>query len=82
MFYTDSENVPPPVHEALDSMSDCQGLKVSDMMSKLSRILDKATAGSRNNPVDLEDGDPMMVDSDNGGSPPCSMTYPTTLILW
>ena len=66
MFYTNSENVPQSVHAALDTMSDCQGLKVSDMMFKVSRSLDKATAGSRHNPVDLEDGDPMMVDSNDG----------------
>lgn len=66
MFYTNSENVPPGIHSALDAMSDCQGLKVSDMLSKISKSIDKATAGSRRNPVDLEDGDPMMIDSDRG----------------
>ena len=66
MFYTNAESVPQPIHEALDAMSDCQGMKVSNMMSKLTRCLDKATAGTRHNPVDLEDGDPMAIDSDNG----------------
>ena len=64
MFYTDSENVPPAVHSVLDSMSECLGMKVSDMMCKLVKSLDKATAGSRHNPVDIEDGDPMVIDSD------------------
>ena len=66
MFYTNAESVPQPIHEALDAMSDCSGLKVSVMMSKIIRSLDKATAGSRLNPVDLEDGDPMAIDSDQG----------------
>ena len=66
MFYTNAENVPQSIHSALDAMSDCQSMKVSDMMCKLCKTLDKATAGSRHNPVDLEDGDPMQIDSDNG----------------
>ena len=68
MFYTNSENVPQTVHTALDTMGDCQGMKVPDMLSKSIRNLDKATAGSRHNPVDLEGGDPMMIDSDDGKS--------------
>lgn len=66
MFYTNSENVPQSVHSALDAMSNCQSMKVSDMMAKLVKALDKATAGSRHNPLDLDNGDPMMIDSDNG----------------
>lgn len=64
MTYTDSENVPPSIHSALDEMSNCAGMKVSDMMAKLVKTLDKATAGSRLNPVDIDDGDPMQIDSD------------------
>ena len=64
MIYTDSENMPPPVHSALDDMSNCTGMKVSDMMAKVVKTLDKATAGSRHNPVEIEDGDPMQIDSD------------------
>ncbi len=64
MIYTDSETVPPAIHSALDDMSNCQGMKVSDMMAKVVKTLDKATAGSRHNPVDIEDGDPMLIDSD------------------
>lgn len=64
MIYTDSEHVPPSMHSALDHMSNCPGMKVSDMMAKVVKTLDKATAGSRHNPVDIDDGDPMQIDSD------------------
>ena len=64
MIYTDSEEIPPTIHSALDDMSHCPGMKVSDMMAKVVKALDKATAGSRHNPVDLDDGDPMQIDSD------------------
>ena len=68
MFFTNSENVPQSVHSALDTMSECQGMRVSDMLSRVSKSLDRATAGSRHSPIDLENGDPMMIDSDNGMS--------------
>lgn len=68
MFYTDSSNVPPEVHSALDSMSECSGMKVLDMMAKLVKSLDKGTAGSRHNPVDIDNPDPMVIDSDQGKS--------------
>ena len=64
MIYTNSENVPSSIHSALDDMSNCLGMKVSDMMAKVVKTLDKATAGSRHNPVDIDDGDPMLIDSD------------------
>lgn len=64
MIYTDSEDMPPSIHSALDDMSNCPGMKVSDMMAKVVKTLDKATAGSRHNPVDIDDGDPMQIDSD------------------
>lgn len=64
MFYTNSEKASSSIHSALDAMSNCQSMKVSDMMCKLVKALDKATAGSRDNPVDLDDGDPMAIDSD------------------
>lgn len=64
MIYTHSENVPPPIHSALDDMSNCLGMRVSDMMAKVVKSLDKATAGSRHNPVDIDNGDPMQIDSD------------------
>ena len=64
MIYTNSESVLPSIHSALDDMSNCPGMKVSDMMAKVVKTLDKATAGSRHNPVDIDDGDPMQIDSD------------------
>lgn len=64
MIYTDSENMPSSIHSALDDMSNCPGMKVYDMMAKVVKTLDKATAGSRHNPVDIDDGDPMQIDSD------------------
>jgi len=80
MFYTDSSNVPPEVHSALDSMRDCSSMKVSDMMAKLVKTLDKATAGSRHNPVDIDDPDPMVIDSDDQGRPIAQTSYvPGTL---
>lgn len=66
MIYTNSENVPPTVHSALDAMSNYEGLKVADMLNKVVKSLDKATSGSRQNPVDVDDPDPMEIDSDNG----------------
>ena len=59
-------------------MSDCQRLKVLDMIGKVSKSLDKATAGSRHNPVDLEDGDPMLIDSDNGNYLPPLTRHPSS----
>ena len=64
MIYTDSEKVPPSIHSALDDMSNCPGMKVLDMMAKVVKTLDKATAGSRHNPVEIDQGDPMQIDSD------------------
>ena len=71
MFYTDTSNVPPEVHSALDAMSECSGMKVSEMMARLVKALDKATAGSRHNPVDIDDPDPMVIDSDGPGKFRC-----------
>lgn len=78
MFYTNSDHVPPAVHSAIDSMSDCNGLRVSDMLCKASKSLDKATAGCQHNPVDLEGGDPMEVDSDDGK---CFQGFVSTVFL-
>ena len=66
MIYTNSENVPPKVHSALEAMSNCHGLKVLDMLFKVVKSLDKATSGSQTNPVDLDDADHMELDSDQG----------------
>ena len=64
MIYPDSEKVPAAIHSALDDMGNYPGMRVSDMMAKAVRALDKTTAGSRHNPVDIDDGDPMQIDSD------------------
>ena len=64
MIYTDADNVPPSIHSALDDMSNCLGMKVLDMVAKVVRTLDKATASSRHDPVDFDDGDPMQIDSE------------------
>ena len=61
-IYTNSENVPPQVTEALSDGDDYTGLKVSQVLSKIAKTLDKATAGSRENPVCLDD-DVMDIDS-------------------
>ena len=66
MIYTDSENVPTSIHSALNAMSNCQGAKVVDMLSKVVKCLERAIAGTQSNPVDLEDSDPMEIDSDHG----------------
>ena len=68
MFFTNSENVDSSIQTAVDTMSEYCNLKVSEMLAKVVKVLDKATAGSRLNPVHLSDGadDPMAVDSDSG----------------
>lgn len=66
LFYTKSEQVDPLINKVVDDMSDCTSIKVADMLMKLTRSLDRATAGSKLNPVDIEDGDPMNIDSDSG----------------
>ena len=58
--YTDSANVPAAISSALQEPGSLQGLVLSQMLSKIVRILDKATKGSKHNPVDLDD--PMEVD--------------------
>lgn len=65
MIYTNSENVPRSVHSALDNMDSFMGVKVADMIDKVVKVLDIATAGSQHNPVDLDDGDPVILDSDH-----------------
>ena len=67
MFFTNSENVDPSIHASVDTMSDYSTLKVSEMLAKVVKVLDKATAGSRLNPMNLSDGadDPMAITSDS-----------------
>ena len=65
MVYTTSENVPKSISEALTDFSIFDGLKVSQMLFKLTKTLDKATAGSRHNPVSLDE-DAMDIDTPLG----------------
>ena len=66
MVYTNSQHVAKPIHQALDEMGNFIGTKVLQMLTGVVKSLDKATAGSQGNPVDLDDDDdPMVVDSDN-----------------
>ena len=67
IYFTKSDHVDTQIHRAVDAMSNCRGLNVSDMLAKVARILDTATAGSSHHPVCLEDGedDPMVIDSDS-----------------
>ena len=72
MIYTDSDHVPKVVHEALDSMGNYLGVKVPNMLTSVTRNLDKAAIGhaeSLANSVDLEHSDPMVIDSDNESEP-------------
>ncbi len=58
--YTDSTNVPASISSALQEPGSLHGLVLSQMLSKITKLLDKATAGSKHNPVDLDD--PMDID--------------------
>ena len=81
MFYTNSEHVPTEVHSALESMRDCTGMKVAEMMAKLVKSLDKATAGTRLNPVDIDEPDPMFIDSDDEGTFNSHLSFSRQLFL-
>ena len=58
--YTDSADVPTSISAALQEPGSLQGLLLSQMLSKIVKILDKAAAGPEKNPVDLDD--PMEID--------------------
>lgn len=62
MVYTTSENVPPSVNSALEAASSFDGLSVTAMLTQIANLLDQATAGFRQNPVDI-DADLMDVDN-------------------
>ena len=66
MVYTSSENVPPSINAALTDPSVFDGMKVSQMLSKIVKILNKATAGSSQNPVDVDE-DLMDIDGSDVG---------------
>ncbi|KAL8830305.1 MAG: hypothetical protein Q9170_005788, partial [Blastenia crenularia] len=55
MIYTTSENIPIPLSTAIEDVGTLDGLRVNDMLSRVSRLLDKATAGSQHNPLSLDD---------------------------
>ena len=59
---TNSENVPEAINSAMQDIGDFPGLPIYPMLNKVAKALSKATAGSRLNPVDLDDGDPMDID--------------------
>jgi len=61
-IYTNSENVPPEITAALSDFDVYAGLKVSQVLTKIVKLLDKTSAGSRSNPLCI-DGDPMDMDS-------------------
>ena len=66
MIYTDSDHVPQAIQKALHDMDNHAGVKVSSMLANVVRSLDKAileSDGSQSNPVDLDDSDPMAIDS-------------------
>ncbi|KAL9044138.1 MAG: hypothetical protein Q9214_002702 [Letrouitia sp. 1 TL-2023] len=52
MVYTTSENVPPSVNTALEAAGGFDGLRVTAMLTQIANLLDQATAGCRQNPVD------------------------------
>ncbi|KAI4240000.1 MAG: hypothetical protein LQ352_007743, partial [Teloschistes flavicans] len=62
MIYTTAENIPAHVSTALEDVGTLDGLDISQMLSKVARILDAATAGSKDNPLDLDDDDMDMDD--------------------
>ncbi|KAL8819797.1 MAG: hypothetical protein Q9191_007653 [Dirinaria sp. TL-2023a] len=59
---TDSADVPASINTAMRDIGDFAGAPIDQMLQKTAKILCKATAGSRANPVSLDD-DPMIIDS-------------------
>ena len=68
MFFTNSDHVPQAVSKIIDQMPDCAHLRVSDMLSKVAKVINKSTVGSKANPVDLEGQaeDGMDLDPESG----------------
>ncbi|KAI4089468.1 MAG: hypothetical protein LQ344_005382 [Seirophora lacunosa] len=44
MIYTTSENIPPEVSQGIEDLGTLDGLRVADMLSRLTKRLDKATS--------------------------------------
>ena len=61
-IYTASESIPRPVSEALEDFSIFDGMKVVPMLCKVAKTLNKAIAGSRLHPIQLDEGG-MGIDS-------------------
>lgn len=55
MIYTTSESIPAHVSNEIEDVGTLDGLRVSDMLSKVTKRLDKATAGSQQEPLRLDD---------------------------
>ncbi|KAL8954455.1 MAG: hypothetical protein Q9183_007111, partial [Haloplaca sp. 2 TL-2023] len=55
MIYTTSENVPAHISTALEDIGTLDGLPVSQMLAKVTKVIDTATAGSQANPHDLDE---------------------------
>ena len=62
-IYTSSENVDPGISRALENFSLPEGVKLSQMLIKVAKILGKATAGSITQPINL-DADAMDIDTE------------------
>lgn len=62
MVYTNSESVPPAIHTALDSMDISKASNVMDAITHVVTKLDKASEGSRFNPVDLDNNNLTVID--------------------
>lgn len=72
MIYTDSDHVPQAIHETLNTMDNCIGIRLASMLASVVRRLDKAilgNAGSQFDSLEHDDGNPMALDSDQGFAP-------------
>ncbi|KAL8759978.1 MAG: hypothetical protein Q9184_003461, partial [Pyrenodesmia sp. 2 TL-2023] len=55
MIYTTSDNIPAHVSNEIEDVGTLDGLRVSDMLSKVTKRLDNATADSQQEPLELDD---------------------------
>ncbi|KAL8935641.1 MAG: hypothetical protein Q9216_005322 [Gyalolechia sp. 2 TL-2023] len=54
MIYTTSENVPSCISTAIEDVGTLDGFRVGEMLSRITKLLDKATTGSQLSPFDLD----------------------------
>ena len=54
LIYTSSEHVEPSISKALENFSLPEGVKLSQMLVKVAKVLGKATTGSLIRPINLE----------------------------